>query len=145
MSLILGVDASNIRQGGGVTHLIRLLHAADPSASEIHKVIVWSNKSTAKLLPDYPWLVKITPFWLEQDLLFRIFYQQFRLIVEMKDAGCNILFSPGGTLPWHCSIPTVTMSQNMLPFEQKEAAKFGYFSLMYFKLRLLRIAQKAFF
>jgi hypothetical protein len=44
--MILGIDASNIRGGGGVTHLVELLKAANPIQYGFEKVYVWSGKYT---------------------------------------------------------------------------------------------------
>ena len=44
--MIIGIDASNIRAGGGVTHLDELLRAADPEAHGFSQVIVWSGSAT---------------------------------------------------------------------------------------------------
>ena len=44
--MILGIDASNIRAGGGVTHLQNLLQFAVPEKVGIKKVIVWGGKNT---------------------------------------------------------------------------------------------------
>lgn len=71
----------------------------------------------------------------------RMFGQQFQLAGELKQAGCDVLFSPGGTLPVWCAIPTVTMSQNMLPFEPAEALRFGRWSGMRLKMWMLRRTQ----
>lgn len=44
--MILGIDASNIRAGGGVTHLVELLRAANPSVHGFEKVIVWGDRKS---------------------------------------------------------------------------------------------------
>lgn len=41
----LGIDASNIRTGGGVTHLIELLRAAKPQEHGFDEVIVWGGST----------------------------------------------------------------------------------------------------
>jgi hypothetical protein len=47
--MILGINASNIRSGGGVTHLVELLRAAEPEMYGFNKVIVWSGKKTLSI------------------------------------------------------------------------------------------------
>jgi hypothetical protein len=47
----VGIDASNLLQGGGVTHLVQLLTAADPPASGIDRVIVWGAGDLLDRLP----------------------------------------------------------------------------------------------
>jgi glycosyltransferase involved in cell wall biosynthesis len=78
---------------------------------------------------------------MEGTLPLRLAAQQFCLRRELRSSGCDVLFSPGGTLPALCPVPAVTMSQNMLPFEPSEAARFGRYSPMRLKMRLLRSAQ----
>lgn len=137
----LGIDATNIRQGGGITHLSQLLQAGDPMAAGIGRVTVLANQATAAALPVRPWLTKVSSPWMDASLPRRMLGQQFQLPLAIKAAGCDVLFSPGGTLPAWSPVPTVTMSQNMLPFEPLEAARFGRWSLMRLKMRLLRHSQ----
>jgi len=51
----LGIDASNIRTGGGLTHLAELLNAAEPYKHGITRVTVWAGKQTIDSLPVKPW------------------------------------------------------------------------------------------
>lgn len=140
--LHLGVDATNIRQGGGLTHLSQIFAASDLNDHPISHVTVWCGKATSDSLPNFPWLTKICPFWADAKLPLRMLGQQLALLPAVKAAGCDVLFSPGGTLPIICSVPVVTMSQNMLPFEPVEAARFGRWSAMWLKIQLLRITQE---
>ncbi len=137
----LAIDASNIRQGGGVTHLSQLLSAADPSEAGITEVTVWACDATLAQLPSKPWLTKLSTAWTEANLLRRMLGQQFLLGRELSRRGCDVLFSPGGTLPLGIRLPVVTMSQNMLPFEPEEAKRFGRWSWMRLKMWLLRQSQ----
>lgn len=137
----LAFDACNISSGGGLTHLVQLLSAARPLASGVERVHIWTSQNTAQKLPRQDWLVIHTPDWCNWGLLRRMWAQQFVLPGLVSRAGCNVLFSPGGTLPARCSVPMVTMSQNMLPFEPDRAALFGRWSWMRLKMRLLRVSQ----
>ena len=139
--LHLGIDAINIRQGGGLTHLSQLLQAADPYVKGFDAVTIWSNRVPLDALPNRPWLIKRSAPWMDASLPRRLLGQQFQLINELLTNGCDVLFSPGGTLPQGCRLPMVTMSQNMLPFEPLEAARFGRASLMRLKMRVLRYSQ----
>lgn len=134
--MILGIDASNIRSGGGVTHLVNLLKAKAPSSFGIKKVIVWSNQETLNKIEDYPWLSKSHQPLLEKNLLFRSFWQRFNLSKLAREENCDALFVPGGSYMGSFQ-PVVTMCRNMLPFEPKQAAHFGRISMMRFKMRLL--------
>ena len=61
VALKVGIDASNLRQGGGVTHLMELLAAANPLEQGIDEVVVWGGAQTLDRLPPKPWLTKCTP------------------------------------------------------------------------------------
>ena len=137
----LAVDASNIRQGGGITHLSQLLSAANPVESGITHVTVWECGTTSAQLPTHAWLTKLSPAWTEKGLFKRMLGQQLMLSREMAGCGCDVLFSPGGTVPFRAGLPIVTMSQNMLPFEPDEAIRFGRWSWMRLKMWLLRQSQ----
>lgn len=137
--MILGIDASNLRGGGGLTHLIELLNALDSIVHEFSKVILWSGKSTLNLITDKPWLSKIHQSMLDKSLPFRIYWQKYKLSKLAYEYNCDVLFVPGGL--FLCNFhPIVTMSRNMLPFEWKELKRFGL-SLFTLKMILLRRAQ----
>ena len=48
----LGIDASNISIGGGVTHLVEMLNGAQPLAHGFDMIVVWSSKATLSQLPE---------------------------------------------------------------------------------------------
>lgn len=136
----IGIDASNIRQGGGITHLSQLLDSVAGTNGMV-RITVWACLGTLNRLPDAPWLEKRTHRWLEANLLLRALWQQFALPVELNDANCDVLFAPGGILPLRLDVPTVAMSQNLTPFEPGEAARFGAVSFMRLKMWLLKQLQ----
>ena len=137
----LAIDATNIRTGGGITHLSQMLSAANPIEAGFDRVTVWACNATASQLPSQPWLNIMNPFWAEGGLLPRVYGQQFKLARDIAKCGCDVLFSPGGTVPFAINIPIVTICQNMLPFEPKEGLRFGRLSWMRFKMWLLRHSQ----
>ncbi len=121
--------------------MVNILLFATPSDCTVDSVHVWIDSQTAKKLPQQDWLVVHTPYWCNACLLLRLLGQQLLLPIQVRQAGCEVLFSPGGTLPAMCPVPMVTMSQNMLPFEPSRAALFGRWSWMRLKMLLLRISQ----
>lgn len=135
----IGIDATNLRRGGGLTHLIELLRAADPLAHDVRRVVVWGGRKTLAELEDRPWLHKICPPELDGGLLRRTLWQRFSLSKAARAAGCSLLFIPGGSYAGDFR-PVVTMSRNMLPFEMKELLRYGW-SLTTIKLLLLRLTQ----
>src|SRR3712207_4343409 len=114
--MILRLDASNIRDGGGVTHLVELLRAGQPDLHGFDRVIVWASRSTLARLEDRPWLCKRTDQHLEGHSLHRVWWQRNGLAKALRVEGCDLLFIPGGTIGTNFW-PVVTMSQNLLPFE----------------------------
>ena len=137
--MIIGIDASNIRAGGGVTHLLELLRAVDPLVHGFSRNIVWSGKATLSRIEDRPWLVKSHQPLLDKGLSCRTFWQQFRLSKLARVANCDVLFVPGGSYAGNFQ-PVVTMSQNLLPFEWRELRRFGW-SWFTLKMMLLRWTQ----
>jgi glycosyltransferase involved in cell wall biosynthesis len=139
--LVAGIDGSNIRAGGGVTHLAQMLAAATLPATGIRQMIVWGGRLTLARLPNQAWLTKVHVSWLDRNLPFRVLWQQFGLPRAAMRAGCGVLFSPGGIAPMIGRIPCVTMSQNMLPFEARERRRFKWRSWMHWKLLALHWVQ----
>lgn len=137
--LVIGIDATNILQGGGRTHLIELINGLKIGEFGISKVVIWAGISTLALIRDHPSIEKVnTPFH-EKGLLLRTFWQRFYLSVAASKIGCDVLFIPGGSYSGSFR-PVVVMSQNLLPFEIKELKRFG-FSLLASKLLILRYIQ----
>jgi len=137
--MIIGIDASNIRAGGGITHLVELLRAADPHTHGFSQVIVWGGQATLDRIEDRPWLVKPYQPLLNKSLPYRTFWQRFRLSRLARSADCDVLFVPGGSYAGDFH-PIVTMSQNMLPFEWRELGRYGW-TRMTLKMLLLRWTQ----
>ena len=52
----LGIDASNVRSGGGIIHLQKILEQAEPKKHLINRVVVWGGDTPLDNLPDKPWL-----------------------------------------------------------------------------------------
>lgn len=135
----LGIDASNIRSGGGVTYLASLLGAATPENYQIRQIIVWAGRSTLGSIPDRPWICKIHEPLLDQSLPYRLFWQLCILPRRIRKAQCDLLYVPGsyflGTFR-----PFVTISRNMLPFEWNEMRRYGL-SWQIIRIALLRVVQ----
>ena len=135
----LGIDASNLRGGGGVTHLAELLRAADPIAHGFQQVVIWASQATLVRLEDRSWLSKRTDPLLESHYLRRALWQRNQLGKLAQTEGCDLLFIPGGSFATDFR-PVVTMSRNLLPFEWRELLRYGW-SMFSLKLLLLRWSQ----
>ena len=135
--MVLGIEASNILAGGGLTHLKELLAHARPASHGFEKVYVWSAQRILDQLADQPWLEKRTHPWLNRSIFFRMLWLIFVFPKEAK-LSIDVLFSPGANpVNFH---PQVSMCQNLLPFDNKENKLYG-FSLMRLRLLVLRYTQ----
>ena len=56
--MILGIDAFNIKDGGGVTHLVEMLRVANPKNFGFTKVIVWGDNKLLSQIDQQKWLKK---------------------------------------------------------------------------------------
>jgi glycosyltransferase involved in cell wall biosynthesis len=134
----LGIDASNLRDGGGVTHLTSVLCAANPPAHGISKVVVWGPRKTLAGLPVRPWLQASEQSPLEGSLVRRVIWQRFAL-PKLARTQVDLLWIPGGNAVG-APHPFVTMCRNMLPFEPGERRRYGA-TWMRFRLAVLARAQ----
>jgi len=135
----LGIEASNLRAGGGVTHLAELLRSAQPQQHGFSQVIVWGGGGTLQGLPERQWLVKSSPAGMEANRMTRALWQAQGVAAAARAAGCDILFVPGGSYVGRFR-PFVTMSRNMQPFEPRELRRHGW-SRAALRLHLLRRVQ----
>jgi len=135
--MMIGIDASNISQGGGVTHLVELLKSMTVDVLNEYGVVVWGSPSLLNRIQDMPGLVKKN--LKIKGLVSRLTWQLYGLQRSAKQHSCGVVLVPGGCyFGWFS--PVVTMSQNMLPFEWHEMRRFG-FSKSSLRLILLRFMQ----
>ena len=144
--MIVGIDASNIRAGGGLTHLVEMLAAAQPGQQGIDRVVVWGDANTLGRIGDRKWLDKTHVSGLERPFPARPLWQRFKLPALVRER-VDVLFSPGGTFPGGFS-PVVAESQNQLPFNPEERGRFGastthlrYLALLWQQTRTFRNAE----
>lgn len=135
----LGIDAFNLSSGGGLTHIVEMLAAADPIKYGFNEVVLWGSAHVLSKVSDRSWLNKQHIPDLDAGLTKRIYWHSRKLSQYASKASCDVLLFPGGSFLTKFR-PVVTMCRNMLPFEPKEAARYG-FSPMFFKLLLLRWSQ----
>lgn len=143
MGIVIGIDASNLLQGGGRTHMVGLLREADPAVHGFCRIVVWGATSTLAQLDEAPWLEKICPPDLDGGFIKRGLWQRYRLGELARQAGCDVLFVPGGSV-YTKFCPVITMCRNMLPFEWTELCRFGISSTT-LRLIFLRRTQSSSF
>ncbi|PIQ42562.1 MAG: hypothetical protein COV52_00465 [Gammaproteobacteria bacterium CG11_big_fil_rev_8_21_14_0_20_46_22] len=118
----LGIDASNLRAGGGLVHLKQILSHLNPKEFGIKSIIVWCSSSTANHLPSRDWLVIKRPRLLDGSLVFRNIWQRF-VFPCVCARFCDFLFIPGGVC-YVKKLPFVTMSRNVMPFLPEEIKRY---------------------
>lgn len=130
--MLIGIDASNIRTGGGHKHLEKFVQYTLEYYKNISFVIVSNNKvnssfkkySSVKCVSNQ--LLNSNSFFsLVSQLLFSNFY--------FKRNKCDLVFAPGGIFLSKFK-PFFTMSQNMLPFDTDELKSFSFSRIVKFKL-----------
>ena len=136
----LGIDASNLRAGGGVNHLAELLRVEQPRDYGFDQIVVWSGRATLDRLEEKLWLRKVHEPLLDKALPMRLYWQHFMLDRLVRREKCDLLFVPGG-LYFGAFRPFVAMSQNLIPFQWREIRRYGL-SRMFLRNVLLFFAQK---
>ena len=137
--IVVGIDAANLRAGGGLTHVVEVLDALDAERAGVERVVIWAGGPTLDAIADRRWLVKRRPRALDGNLIARSAWQRLGLARAARRERCEVLFVPGGSYAggYH---PVVTMSRNMLPFENRELARYGASSTT-LRLAALRLTQ----
>lgn len=122
----IGIDASRNRSGGAIAHIVGIIDSIHEiekfGISEIH---IWSHSKLLESIPDRQWLVKHNPAYLEKNIFMQALWQRFFLKRELQRNQCSIVFNSSasslGTFQ-----PSVTLSQDMLPFEPGEMKRYGF-------------------
>ena len=136
----LGIDASNITIGGGITHITEIFKNINFKKQKFDKIIIWGNSIILKKIKNNNKLKKINIDKYSSNIIKRIYWNFFLLPHELKKKGCSILFSPGGLL-FRKKIKTVIMCRNMQPFELTKQNMYGM-SVYTLRLILLNLLLK---
>ncbi|MDP2137164.1 MAG: glycosyltransferase family 1 protein [Candidatus Didemnitutus sp.] len=122
--MVTAIDASNIRAGGGITHLAECLGALDAMELGLKRVVVFGGLETLARLPERGWLEKNCPPMLRQGAAARFWWRQFELTRAVSDSA-DVLLVPGGSYSGSFR-PYVAFAQNLLPFDAYEKAREGF-------------------
>lgn len=134
----LGIEAVNIKGGGGVTHLTELIRYSKPGKYGITEIIIWASQKTLDQIPNYPWINKIHHPFINGSFIKRFMWIKFFFPKQIKN--CDVALFPGGVYSGSFK-PFVAMSQNMLYYDKKESDRYGM-SFKKFRLFLLRNMQR---
>jgi glycosyltransferase involved in cell wall biosynthesis len=141
--LKVAIDATRVKSGGGVAHLLGILAVEDISAHGIQQVHIWAYQQLLDRLPNRSWLIKHCPKVTEQSLIKQIYWQAFKLADEIKRAGCQILFAVDAST-FSRFKPMVVLSQNMIPFEVGFEKIYGFDKSGIHQRLILRVQKRAF-
>lgn len=136
--LDLVIDASNLRKGGGVTHLKEVLSVVDFDKYAIAKVVVWVPVETARRIGKIDRVEFRHHPLIERAGVAGLFFRKW-VLGRKIDKETDLLWAPGG----HCACrfrPYVTMVRNFLPFSAHERNRFKY-SMAWLRLFYLQRAQ----
>lgn len=137
--MIVGIDCSATPSGGGRRHLNELLINFDANMHQFTAIKLWGDDIFLKSLPSYPWLIKKSHKYLNSNFFYKLIWRTYIRDRSLKNE-IDILFSPFGTYIGNIK-PYVSMSRNMLIFDNKERNRF-FISKMWLKLNLLFFIQK---
>tara|TARA_A100001011_G_scaffold400077_2_gene512167 strand:+ start:6085 stop:7221 length:1137 start_codon:yes stop_codon:yes gene_type:complete len=114
----LAIDATSIVNTGGFTHLYHIIESFDEKFHPtIKKIIIYGSKNVLNRLPNHELINKQSHSFLNNGILFRLFFQFFILDWLLKKSKVDILLSTTGDFIGHFR-PYVGISQNMLLYEK---------------------------
>ncbi|MFZ5704566.1 MAG: glycosyltransferase family 4 protein [Pseudomonadota bacterium] len=121
---VIGINACRARSGGAVAHLIGLVERSDPERHGFAALHLWAFDGLLARVPDRPWLHKHSTGRWQASVPLELFWERFLLPAAAKRAGIDLLFNvdAGSVCPFR---PSVTMSQDMLPFEPGEMERYA--------------------
>lgn len=123
--MIVGIDASRIRSGGGVAHIMGIIRHFRIKNHDIKQIHIWSYDKLLNDLTDEDWLFKHKSFFLNKSLPFQLLWQAFILENELINNNCDILFSVDASSL--CTFnPSVAISQDLLSYEPNIMTKYRY-------------------
>ncbi len=136
------IDATNIKSGGGTTHLNELLGQIiqHNNVYKINTIIVVSSSETLNTLPSSTIIVQETAKFLNKRIIHRFLWTFFSFSKLISRCNPDIMLCLGGTYLGSFK-PVVAFSHNMLFFDSKESSRYGV-SLFRFKFPLMYLMQK---
>lgn len=114
----IGIDATNIGGGGGITHLVEIIsnYDYDNFSDTISKIIIFASDDVLNKIPNFNYIEKFSHSYLNKNILYRFYFQVFKFDYVL-DEKCDIVFSLSGDYFGRFK-PLVSMSRNMLLYEK---------------------------
>tara|TARA_Y100001970_G_scaffold266797_1_gene355954 strand:- start:270 stop:1370 length:1101 start_codon:yes stop_codon:yes gene_type:complete len=121
----IGIDASNINDGGGITHLSQVINNFDFKKSKCTGIVIWGNKKSLKKIKNKKNIKKINLNNKFSFILLRVFWQIFILEKELIRLNCSKALVLGG-ISFINKLPSIVIMQNILPFERLILNKYSF-------------------
>jgi len=138
--MIVGINAVNIKSGGGISHIENILINLSReflNKQKINKIILWCNPSLYYYLSKLKLYKKnINVIKIKDNFLCNILWKIFFLYINLKKHNCDVLYSLDGVVLRKFR-KVIILYQNLLPFSNYEIIRYG-FSYQTFKLIFLR-------
>jgi len=116
------INALSARRGGSQTHIVNLLRHFDDSYNS--EVFIFLPDYVQ--IPEHPGIKRMTTGWPTENPVLRAFWERFVFGKILANLKPDVLFCPGGLIntipPEGCK--TVTMSQNMIPFDVRQRKRY---------------------
>ena len=122
--MIIGIEAINLHHGGAKSHLLNILAHFKYEQHDIKKIIIWAKNDVLEKIPNYPWLLKKSSYFIDGNIFLRYLWLSFWSKREFSN-NCDIVFAPSGLYMWRFR-PYITMSRNMLLFDKKEQRNLNF-------------------
>lgn len=135
----IGINASRTRSGGGVVHLKKILENYSFGENQFTEIHIWGYEDILLEIPNNKIFIQHIAFSKNRGLAYQIFWEKFKLPLELKKYGCNLLLNlDAGSF---CRFtPNITMSRDMLSYEKGIMNKY-FFSVNWLRLFALKYVQ----
>jgi len=134
--MIIGINAVNIKSGGGMSHIENVLVNLNREILEkekVDKIIVWCSPSLYCNLSAIKLLKNIVIVKINDNFFYNILWKFFFLYANLKKYRCDVLFSLDGIILRKFK-KNIIIFQNLLPFSNYEILRYG---LSYSSLKLI--------
>ena len=137
--MIIGINAVNIKSGGGISHIKNILVNLTREILEkekVDKIIIWCSPVLHYNLSEIKLSKNIVVVIINDNFLYNIFWKFFFLYKHLKKNKCDALYSLDGIVLRKYK-KSIILFQNLIPFSNNEILRYGL-SYQAFKLILLR-------
>lgn len=135
-AITVGIDASRNRSGGARAHIVGILNEVVKNAPlEINRIHVWAYPELLSKLPNDDLIIKHSPPSLTKSIIHQIIWQHFCFAKEANNNSVDIMLNTDAGSVSRFK-PAVTMSRDMLSYENGEMNRYG---LSMQRLRLISL------